>query len=280
MKKLMTSLFVGVLALGLLAGGVSAEVNAVTPSTNDINRTNGWAHVDQLSQGVGTTDLQFISTRNFYSCFEYRVDNEPNTVPGPNPNPLISDGRWTQVCVKNSSVTKVIAASEFVEVRMVYGAETDERFDWTRFEVIPAPTFPVSKEECKKDGWMNFSNPVFKNQGECVSFVANHKTLFVASDSLYYNGPTDAAPLYGTGAIAFTWDPTTGVVTDGYYKEIVPPTTGTLYYNVVTDGSVIGGVVHLHFVRGSYEFDFNGTLSEGVLTGTLAGPYYFTATSD
>ncbi len=32
----------------------------------------------------------------------------------------------------------------------------------------PAPT---DKEQCKKGGWENFTNPTFKNQGDCVSFV-------------------------------------------------------------------------------------------------------------
>jgi hypothetical protein len=33
--------------------------------------------------------------------------------------------------------------------------------------VVPVPT---SKEQCKNDGWKNF--PQFRNQGDCVSFVA------------------------------------------------------------------------------------------------------------
>jgi hypothetical protein len=33
-----------------------------------------------------------------------------------------------------------------------------------------APAFPTSKEQCKNGGWRNF--PGFKNQGDCVSFVA------------------------------------------------------------------------------------------------------------
>jgi hypothetical protein len=34
---------------------------------------------------------------------------------------------------------------------------------------------PANKDECKKGGWMNFNDPVFKNQGDCVSWV-NHNT--------------------------------------------------------------------------------------------------------
>lgn len=32
---------------------------------------------------------------------------------------------------------------------------------------------PLTKDECKNGGWMDFENPTFKNQGQCVSFVAS-----------------------------------------------------------------------------------------------------------
>jgi hypothetical protein len=38
--------------------------------------------------------------------------------------------------------------------------------------VHDAPPFPTSKDQCKNGGWRNF--PGFKNQGDCVSFVATH----------------------------------------------------------------------------------------------------------
>jgi len=31
---------------------------------------------------------------------------------------------------------------------------------------------PTSKDQCMKSGWVAFTNPSFKNQGDCVSFVA------------------------------------------------------------------------------------------------------------
>src|SRR5438128_3513777 len=37
---------------------------------------------------------------------------------------------------------------------------------------VPAPATPKSKDDCKNGGWKNFTNPAFKNQGDCVSFVA------------------------------------------------------------------------------------------------------------
>jgi hypothetical protein len=37
---------------------------------------------------------------------------------------------------------------------------------------VPAGPGPTSKDACKNGGWRNFTNPAFKNQGDCVSFVA------------------------------------------------------------------------------------------------------------
>jgi hypothetical protein len=39
----------------------------------------------------------------------------------------------------------------------------------------PPPTTPTSKEQCKRGGWKNFGG-LFKNQGQCVSFVAEQQT--------------------------------------------------------------------------------------------------------
>jgi YVTN family beta-propeller protein len=35
----------------------------------------------------------------------------------------------------------------------------------------PAPSGPTSVDQCKNGGWMTFTNPTFKNQGDCVSYV-------------------------------------------------------------------------------------------------------------
>jgi hypothetical protein len=33
---------------------------------------------------------------------------------------------------------------------------------------------PTSKDQCKHNGWRSFTNPTFKNQGQCVAFVVHH----------------------------------------------------------------------------------------------------------
>jgi hypothetical protein len=42
--------------------------------------------------------------------------------------------------------------------------------DMTVYDFEPALT-PSDKDECKKNGWMMFNTPFFKNQGDCVSFT-------------------------------------------------------------------------------------------------------------
>lgn len=34
---------------------------------------------------------------------------------------------------------------------------------------------PIDKNECKKNGWTMFNSPVFKNQGDCVSYVVSNE---------------------------------------------------------------------------------------------------------
>jgi len=38
----------------------------------------------------------------------------------------------------------------------------------------PVVTGPTTKSACKHGGWKSFTNPSFKNQGQCVSYVAHH----------------------------------------------------------------------------------------------------------
>ena len=164
MKKLSVLLFV-LLSLLMTVAMVAAEVNSVTPSTNDINRTNGWAHFNVLDTRIGEADVEFVSTRSFLSCFEYRADGDTSQSIGTNYNPAISDGLYPFKCINNSTSTVTIEANEYIEIRMVFGAETDERFDWTRVDVV---TDPQTKEDCKNGGWEMYG---FANQGLCIQFV-------------------------------------------------------------------------------------------------------------
>jgi hypothetical protein len=39
---------------------------------------------------------------------------------------------------------------------------------------VPAAVVPTSKADCKKGGWKTFTDPKFKNQGQCVAYVNHH----------------------------------------------------------------------------------------------------------
>ena len=52
--------------------------------------------------------------------------------------------------------------------------ETDIR-KTVQFELIdPWVGPPTDKDECKDGGWMTFNRPVFRNQGDCVSYVQSN----------------------------------------------------------------------------------------------------------
>jgi len=42
--------------------------------------------------------------------------------------------------------------------------------------VSPTPAgHPTTLADCKNDGWQDYTNPTFKNQGQCVKYVVNHE---------------------------------------------------------------------------------------------------------
>ena len=157
--------FAGIGDTGIKIG----DQDAVTPSTNEANKTNGWAYVEWNSDnaGVGEAPLKFLSSRNFLSCFEYRIDGASPTGID-NHNPAVTDGLWPFVCVNNSEATLDLTANTFVDIRMVFGAEGDERFDWTRYYVMTG----VSKDQCMDGGWQARG---FVNQGHCIRFAETGK---------------------------------------------------------------------------------------------------------
>ena len=116
------------------------EDTVVFPSTNDDNRDLGWAHVNKVVGNVhdSTITLEFISTRTFLSCFEYRTDGDTDQKIGDNNhNPNIADGLYPFYCQNNSSRVETFPVDQYIEIRMSFGGETDERFNWTRFDLLP-----------------------------------------------------------------------------------------------------------------------------------------------
>jgi hypothetical protein len=140
------------LALGLVGAGVAgADVNPVTPSANALNQASGYAYVS-VTTGLRTATLTFHTSNWWYSCFEYRTDGDTGQVTGENGgdnyNTQITDGLYPYTCLSGGTASDPVTASvtvsaqHYVEVRMVFGAETNERFDWTRFDVESCAPVP------------------------------------------------------------------------------------------------------------------------------------------
>lgn len=186
MKKIFNGVLFS-LAFLLFASTAYAAVNSVTPSTNDINRSNGWAHVDQVSVDVGEVTLNFIQPRSFAACFEYRTDGDTDQrlmsggVYRDNYNAQVTDGLYPFFCLNNNNSIRTIRAKRYVEVRMVFGAESDERFDWTRFDVL----YELKGKDVKKaTGGIWMSGPSQQMQ---FSAFDQGSTMFDKGQVEYWN---------------------------------------------------------------------------------------------
>lgn len=224
----------GVIALMAVAIPVMAVVDPVTPSTNEINKTNGWAHVDQVSQDIGTTDLQFISTRSFWSCFEYRTDGNTSQIisenGGVNYNADVTDGLYPYYCQNSNSSTRTISANEYVEVRMVFGAEADERFDWTRFDVLYPRTAAITAPTAGQNvyGTVNFVAYLDDDDLDSIQWAVREGTCAAGTNTVFGNvdGRTDVATIdqidLSNQTFSFTGD--MSAMTLGMYCFIYNPT--------------------------------------------------------
>jgi glucuronoarabinoxylan endo-1,4-beta-xylanase len=51
-----------------------------------------------------------------------------------------------------------------------HGATESTTYDFEAQAPLVGP--PTNKNQCKDGGWQTFNNPTFKNQGDCMSYVA------------------------------------------------------------------------------------------------------------
>lgn len=177
----------------VLGGGLSLSLYktvfatpGVYPSTNDANRLNSWAHADLISQTEHSVTLKFISTRAFTSCFEYRTDGDTSQIltenSGNNYNSEVTDGLYPYVCVNNNTSTKTIEANNYAEIRLAFGAEKDERFDWTRFDIPQPPTAPT--------------NLTFAQGTKSLACNGSGGTNVTASGTLHWTAPAGSIQQY------------------------------------------------------------------------------------
>ena len=91
----------------------------------------------------------------------------------------VTDGYWTNTREsqygQSVAATKVVATVVLANGKTVTAENTNLVGDASTIFVTTPPvvTTPNSKNQCKKGGWMTFTDPTFKNQGQCVKYVTH-----------------------------------------------------------------------------------------------------------
>jgi hypothetical protein len=152
---------------------VGSGITTATYSNGAVNITSGPSGEDPTgSASVIFAGETFVSTS--VECLSVS-GNSATFVIGLAPNSLGADFARATV-VDNSSTgapDTLAAAGHFApapDCSPELGFAGTESLIAGDVVVIDAPPLPTSKEQCKNGGWRDFG--VFKNQGDCVSFVA------------------------------------------------------------------------------------------------------------
>jgi hypothetical protein len=97
---------------------------------------------------------------------EEGINCGPGGVKVPCPGSLgVNQGSFNSGIISNADALYVSVAGN----KTTYDFELIKDLDG---DGIPDTAPPTDKDQCKKNGWKSFNNPTFKNQGDCVSYVA------------------------------------------------------------------------------------------------------------
>lgn len=130
------------------------------PSESDLLQTNT-AILPKFNADI--TGTQFSSPFDISGTFDYATD-----------------GYWTNVREsqygQSVPATRVVATVTLENGKVVTAENTNLTGDPTTIYPAPivVPPAPTDKDQCKAGGWMNFTSPTFKNQGQCVSYVQSN----------------------------------------------------------------------------------------------------------
>lgn len=128
--------------------------------------------VPTIGSTAGFTTVTFDPTQAYPVTTRGGATPSPYTCPAvPADMDLLSAGSNIRMFALNVGDTSVsdIGLDGYLD-NVVVTTDTDV----VTYDFEPATT-PASKDECKKNGWMSFNTPSFKNQGACVSFVESNR---------------------------------------------------------------------------------------------------------
>ena len=118
----------------------------------------------------------FVFDLSSAQCSDYKFKKVPNSE---EPTSVDATATWECIgtgpqCPSAPTLIEAVETTCTPEDEHTLLCDEPEHVEGT-ISLPPPPSVPVSKDDCKKGGWKNLvdsqGNP-FKNQGDCVSFVA------------------------------------------------------------------------------------------------------------
>ena len=155
-----------------------ANANALSIISTATNTVTATIPVPNLPFGVAITPdgkFAYVTQSDFFggvSVIDTATHAVVATIPAETENPLFAavspDGAFVYVSnFEDSSVWVISTATNAIVAKVPVGLRP------AGIVVVMPSAGPTSKEQCKNGGWMTFTNPTFKNQGDCVSYF-NH----------------------------------------------------------------------------------------------------------
>lgn len=153
-------------------GGLSFHVFVISTATNAVVNTITLAHSSYF--GIDITPngaFAYVGSRvGFVSKIDTSTNLATDVQSGPRAQGVGIDPTGAFVYVANSqagTVSKISTATNTLVATITVGSSP-------QFIAFPVRTHgPTNKDQCKNNGWQTFTNPTFKNQGQCIKFV-NH----------------------------------------------------------------------------------------------------------
>lgn len=141
---------------------------------------NGDRSVDLSGNTAGTIEQTFVTMPGGKYTVNFMMSGNPDNGPGLKEMTASADGESQPfsylVTAANSKVAMNWEARSFdftaddEEATLSFASNTNSAFGPALDAVVVTQLLPETKDDCKKGGWEDFG--VFKNQGDCVSYVA------------------------------------------------------------------------------------------------------------
>jgi hypothetical protein len=149
----------------------SAEANLCSYSINNI--TNNTINVTVILPSLAYIRADSLNTNllQWQGIYNHLTINGNFIGPGFDwiaVNDLISSPQTLDFA---TTTTNTIVSNDFT----IKASDSLDGSNLTTCTLNNSSTTPTNKDQCKKDGWKNFTNPTFKNQGACVNFVEKQK---------------------------------------------------------------------------------------------------------